>query len=100
MENPAIKKALTIEQAFMKSKIERRIYELREKAVRDEISALAGAKEEGLQQGHQKAVRENTIAALRAGLDVNLVAQITGLDIEEVQKLKEDLNKQSITTKT
>ncbi|QGG47214.1 Rpn family recombination-promoting nuclease/putative transposase [Heliorestis convoluta] len=109
MENPAIKKAVTIEQAFMKSNIERRIYELREKAVRDEISALAGAKEEGkaegrkegIQQGHQKgiqqgreqAVHEKTIAALKAGLEVNLVAQIMGLDIEEVQKLKEELNK-------
>jgi len=51
MENPGIKKALTIEQAFWQSKKERRLYELREKAIRDEISALAGARAEGEAKG-------------------------------------------------
>ena len=51
MENPGIKKALTIEQAFWQSKKERRLYELREKAIRDEISALAGARAEGEARG-------------------------------------------------
>ncbi|MEG3071365.1 MAG: PD-(D/E)XK nuclease family transposase [Candidatus Syntrophopropionicum ammoniitolerans] len=44
MINPGIKKALTIEEIFLKSKRERRIYELIEKARRDELSALAGAR--------------------------------------------------------
>jgi len=48
MENPGIKKALTIEQAFWQSKKERRFYELREKAIREEISALAGDRAEGI----------------------------------------------------
>jgi predicted transposase/invertase (TIGR01784 family) len=51
MENPGIKKAMTIEQIFWQSKKERRMYELREKALRDEISALAGAKAEGISEG-------------------------------------------------
>lgn len=51
MGNPGIKKALTIEQVFMKSETERRIYELIEKAKRDEISALAGARAEGEAKG-------------------------------------------------
>ena len=51
MENPGIRKALTIEQAFWQSKKERRLYELREKAARDEISALAGARAEGEARG-------------------------------------------------
>jgi predicted transposase/invertase (TIGR01784 family) len=51
MEYPGIKKALTIEQAFWQSKQERRLYELREKALRDEISALAGARAEGEASG-------------------------------------------------
>ncbi|OIQ58735.1 PD-(D/E)XK nuclease family transposase [Moorella thermoacetica] len=42
MENPGIRKALTIEKAFWQSEKEHRLYELREKAMRDEISALAG----------------------------------------------------------
>lgn len=51
MEYPGIRKALTIEQAFWQSKKERRLYELREKAIRDEISALAGARAEGEARG-------------------------------------------------
>jgi predicted transposase/invertase (TIGR01784 family) len=51
MENPGIRKAMTIEQIFFKSQKERRLYELREKAVRDEISMMTGAKAEGLAEG-------------------------------------------------
>ena len=51
MENPGIKKAMTIEQIFWQSKKERRMYELREKTLRDEISAIGGAKEEGKEEG-------------------------------------------------
>ena len=51
VENPGIKKALTIEQIFLKSKKERRLYELREKATRDELSMLAGARAEGEAKG-------------------------------------------------
>jgi predicted transposase/invertase (TIGR01784 family) len=54
MRNPGIKKALTIEQIFMKSEKDRRIYELIEKAKRDEISALAGARAEGEAKGEAK----------------------------------------------
>ena len=54
MDNPGIRKALTIEQAFWQSKRERRLYELREKAVRDELSMLAGARAEGEAEGEAK----------------------------------------------
>lgn len=56
VENPGIKKALTIEQAFWQNKKERRLYELREKALRDEISALAGARAEGEAKSRQEAI--------------------------------------------
>ena len=51
MENPGIRKALTIEKAFWQSKRERRLYELREKAMRDELSMLAGVRAEGEAKG-------------------------------------------------
>ncbi len=51
VENPSIKKALTLEQAFMQNKQERRIYELREKARLDEISALKGSEAKGEARG-------------------------------------------------
>ncbi|HHW44307.1 MAG TPA: PD-(D/E)XK nuclease family transposase, partial [Desulfotomaculum sp.] len=37
MKNPGIRKAMTIEEMFYKNRLERRLYELREKAARDEI---------------------------------------------------------------
>jgi len=51
MTNPGVRKAMTIEQIFLKNKKERRLYELREKAARDEISMVTGAKEEGKAEG-------------------------------------------------
>jgi len=56
MENPGIRKAMTIEQIFFKNKKERRLYGLREKAVRDEISMVVGAKAEGKVEGMVDAI--------------------------------------------
>ena len=47
MENAAIRKALTIEEMFWQSEKERRFYELREKAILEERSAIVEAKAEG-----------------------------------------------------
>ncbi|ABO51621.1 hypothetical protein Dred_3119 [Desulforamulus reducens MI-1] len=56
MGNPGIRKAMTIEQIFFKNQQERRLYELREKSVRDEISMMTGAKAQGLAEGVKKGV--------------------------------------------
>jgi predicted transposase/invertase (TIGR01784 family) len=53
MENQAIKKAMTIEEMFYKSAMERRLYELREKALLDELSMMDGAKAEGMVEAKQ-----------------------------------------------
>jgi len=58
VSNPPIKKAMTLEQAFMQNKQERRIYELREKARLDEISALEGAEARGEARASQEAICE------------------------------------------
>lgn len=51
MSNPAIRKALSIEEIFKADAQERRIYEMREKAILDEISNVEGAKAEGKAEG-------------------------------------------------
>ena len=66
MGNPGIRKALTIEKAFWQSKKERRMYELREKAVRDEVSALAGARDEGRAEGKIEMAQEAICKYLEA----------------------------------
>ncbi len=56
MGNPGIRKAMTIEQIFFKNQQERRLYELREKAARDEISMISGARAEGEAKGQREAI--------------------------------------------
>ncbi|MCL6561074.1 MAG: Rpn family recombination-promoting nuclease/putative transposase, partial [Firmicutes bacterium] len=66
MDNPGIRKALTIEQAFMRNKQERRMYELREKAMKDEISMIAGAMAEGEVKGKVAMAQEAICKYLEA----------------------------------
>lgn len=58
VNNPPIKKAMSIEDAFMRNKQERRIYELREKARLDEISALEGSEAKGRAEGKAEASQD------------------------------------------
>lgn len=62
MSNPAIRKALTIEEMFKADASERRLYDMREKAYLDEISNVAGAKKEG----ETKAIIRNICQFLEA----------------------------------
>ncbi len=50
MSEPAIRKALTAEESFLQQDKERYLYEMREKALLDQVSAMEGArgKMEGL----------------------------------------------------
>ena len=54
MENPAIRKALTVEEMFWQSEKERRIYELQEKALHERLSALAEARAEAMAEGEAR----------------------------------------------
>jgi len=63
-KNPAIKKALTVEEVFRKNELERRLYELREKAIRDEISMVAAAKAEGRAEGKAEGRAEGRVEGM------------------------------------
>jgi len=69
MANPGIRKAMTIEQIFFKSQKERRLYELREKAVRDEISMVTGAREEGRAEGKAEGLAEGEAKGVEMAQD-------------------------------
>jgi len=56
MSNPAIRKALSIEEIFKADAQERRLYEMREKAFLGEISNVEGAKAEGEAKGKVEAL--------------------------------------------
>lgn len=52
------KKPLTVEEVFRRAELERRVQELVEKAVRDRISMVAGAKAEGKAEGRAEGMVE------------------------------------------
>ncbi|MCL5781340.1 MAG: Rpn family recombination-promoting nuclease/putative transposase [Firmicutes bacterium] len=92
MGNPGIRKAMIIEQIFFKSQRERRLYELREKAARDEISMISGARAEGEAKGIEKgrAVAQEAIckyldarfseSSYKLQAEVKRIADVTVLD--------------------
>lgn len=69
VEVPGLKKALTIEEIFKKSEKERRLYELREKAIRDEISMVAGAEERGMAKGRIEGRIEGLVEKARDSIN-------------------------------
>ena len=86
MGNPGIRKAMTIEQIFFKNQKERRLYELREKAARDELSMIVGAKAEGKMEGRT----EGMVDSICKYLDARFKDQSLSLQLE-VKKIN-DLN--------
>lgn len=88
MTEPAIRKALTAEEIFLKQDKERYLYEMREKALLDHVSAMEGAKEEGRAEGELKAQRETALRLLNMGMELEDIAKATGLSGEELRKLQ------------
>lgn len=72
-----------------------RLSELREKAIWDEVSRMNGAKAEGRQEGREEGKQEGrqeeqiNIARrmLVKGLSIEQISDVTGLSVDEVQKL-------------
>lgn len=72
------------EESFLKEA------KLREKAAREEGAELGLQK--GLQKGAQQANEESARNFLAMGMEVEAIAQGTGLSVEHVQKIKEQMN--------
>ena len=91
-KNEDIKEA--VEELTIMSKDEelRRLADLREKAIRDERSALAYAKEEGVKQGIELGLKEKEIQIaknmLEEKIDIEVIKRVTGLTEDEIQKLQ------------
>lgn len=95
MSEPAIRKALTAEEIFLKQDKECYLYEMREKALLDHVSAIEGAKEEGVAEGIAKGIAEGKAQAnheialklLEMKLPLSDIVKATGLTEEEIRKL-------------
>ncbi len=69
----------------------RRLYEMREDAIRDRISALTGAEKKGIEKGVIKTTKE----MFKNNLDINLIATITNLPMEKLLEIKNSLNEEN-----
>lgn len=73
----------------------RRIAELREKAIRDEVTNINSAKKEGIREGEKiglkKGITSRSIEIAKKmknkGIDINIIVEMTDLTKEEIEKL-------------
>ncbi|WP_018085688.1 hypothetical protein [Desulfurispora thermophila] len=86
---------IAISDKFMEEDARRKLLEVLkmtkiEQWIREEARAEGWmlGKQEGLAQGELKKARESALAALRKGLDPQLVSEITGLPLEDVLELQ------------
>ena len=95
VDNKYVKKAEKELEYLSGDEETRRLAELREKAIRDELAAIAQAKEEGrsegLSEGRNQGINQGKIIVakkmLEKKMDINLIAEMTGLTKEEIEKL-------------
>ena len=68
----------------------RRLAELREKAIRDELAAIAKARREGKEEGIKKNKIDTAKKMLAKKIDINTIIEVTGLNEEEIKKLQQN----------
>jgi hypothetical protein len=59
--------------------------------IRDLKNSLDTAFEEGKEEGEQKKEREIVINGLRQGLEKEMIASLTGLSIEAIEKIEQEI---------
>ena len=91
IENKYVKKAEKELEYLTGDEETRRLAELREKAIRDEMAAIAKAKEEGIAEGRADGIAEKQkeIAKkmLAKKIDIKTIIEITELTKEEIEEL-------------
>jgi predicted transposase/invertase (TIGR01784 family) len=96
---PLIKRAMTVEDIFIKNDEERRLYELREKGRRIYESAIRKAERDGREEGKaigreegeakgRAAEKEQTARSMLANdVSYEIISKVTGFSIEEINAL-------------
>ena len=103
MKNEEIKKAKEQLDKISQDENERRLAELREKAVRDEMAirdsgikegykkCLEDGEKKGLLVGEEKGARKEKITIaknmLKANIDKKNISELTGLNIDEIENM-------------
>ena len=91
MSNKEIREAKDELYRLSRNSKERELYYLREKSLRDEISALANAKEKGLKEGLKQGLFEGKLESARRFLDIlddDTIATKLNIDVDIIKKLR------------
>lgn len=75
--DPAIQKAEKVLEYLSSNEEMIRLYELREKAIHDEITRMNGAREEGKKEGKLEGKLEDAQEMLKEGISIEKIAKIT-----------------------
>ena len=83
IDNEYIQKAEDEYEYLMGDAAERRLAELREKAIRDEAAGLKSARQKGIEEGIKKTAKK----MLAENIDIEVKIRVTGLTKEEIESL-------------
>lgn len=84
-KDPAIEKAKTVLDYLANDEETMYLYELREKAVHDEVTRMYGAREEGKKEEKVDMVKK----MLLEKIEMDIILKISGLTRQEVEKIEE-----------
>ena len=87
MTNSEIREAKDTLYKLSRDEKERELYFLREKSIKDEISALANAEEKGIEKDIQQEKIDTVLRLNSIGLDIEQISKGTDIDLEEVKKI-------------
>lgn len=93
MNEPMLKKAMDTLEFLSQDAAARMAYDARMKALSDEKSRIEGALEEGMAKGIEKGIEkgkaETAIKLLALGIDIQTIAEATGMTREEIEALRQ-----------
>ena len=91
MKNEEIKKAKEQLDKISQDKKERRLAELREKAIKDEMairdSGYNEGRKEGLEEGLKEGIKKTAKNMLEMKIDKEIILKVTGLTMDEIENM-------------
>ena len=91
MKNEEIKKAKEQLDKMSQDKKERRLAELREKAIKDEMairdSGYNEGRKEGLEEGLKEGIKKTAKNMLEMKIDKEIILKVTGLTMDEIENM-------------
>ena len=94
MADTTMEHALDVWDEISQDEAKQQAYHLRRIAIMDEISKMHSAEKKGLEKGLRKGRQEGKLEAAKAmledGLDMVRVSRLTGIPVEELERLQEE----------